>query len=53
MGLLATGSSALGMSFGDDVKVVNEAPGPHNMMAWKPGEGSVACGIVVKTDVHA
>lgn len=36
------GSKAFGMSFGDDVKVVNEAPGPHNMTAWKPGEGSVA-----------
>lgn len=49
MGLLATGSSAFGMSLGDEVKVVNEAPGPHSMTAWKPGEGSVACGIVLCT----
>jgi len=30
------------MSFGEDVKVLREAPGPHRMTAWKPGEGSVA-----------
>ena len=46
MGLFATGSSALGMSLGDDVKVDSEAPGPHSISAWKPGEGRVACGIV-------
>jgi hypothetical protein len=28
------------------VNVVSDAPGPHSMRAWKPGEGSVACGMV-------
>jgi hypothetical protein len=42
MGLFAMGSSAFGMSLGDDVKVLNEAPGPHNIIAWKPGAGSTA-----------
>jgi hypothetical protein len=27
------------------VKVLKEAPGPHRMRAWKPGVGSVACGM--------
>lgn len=40
------GSIALGISSGDDVKVLNEAPGPHSMMAWKPGAGRTACGIL-------
>ena len=31
---------------GVDVKVLNDAPGPHRMMAWKPGEGRVAWGIL-------
>lgn len=40
------GSRAFGMSLGDDVKVLNEAPGPHRMRAWKPGGGRlVAWGI--------
>jgi hypothetical protein len=47
MGLFAIGSSALGISLGVDVKVLKEAPGPHSIMAWKPGAGSTACGIVV------
>lgn len=47
MGLFAIGNMALGMSFGDEVKVLNEAPGPHSMIAWNPGAGSTACGIVV------
>jgi hypothetical protein len=47
MGLFAIGSSALGMSLGVDVKVLKEAPGPHSIIAWKPGAGSTACGIVV------
>jgi hypothetical protein len=42
MGLFAIGRSALGISFGVDVKVLNEAPGPHNIIAWKPGAGSTA-----------
>jgi hypothetical protein len=46
MGLFAMGSSALGISFGVDVNVLNDAPGPHRMSAWKPGEGSVAWGIL-------
>jgi hypothetical protein len=29
-----------------EVKVLKEAPGPQRMMAWKPGEGSVACGML-------
>ena len=45
MGLFAMGSSALGISVGVDVKVLNDAPGPHRMRAWKPGEGSVAWGM--------
>ena len=35
----------MGMSRGVEVKVLKDAPGPHRMMAWKPGEGSVACGM--------
>lgn len=34
------------MSLGEEVNVVSDAPGPHSMRAWKPGEGSVACGMV-------
>lgn len=48
------GNRALGISLGVDVKVLNDAPGPHRMSAWKPGEGSVACGMLSKnlvTDV--
>jgi hypothetical protein len=47
MGLFAIGSIALGISSGDDVKVLNEAPGPHSIIAWNPGAGSTACGIVM------
>lgn len=47
MGLFAIGSSAFGISFGVDVNVLKDAPGPHSMIAWKPGAGSTACGIVV------
>jgi hypothetical protein len=50
MGLFATGSSAFGISLGVDVKVLYEAPGPHRIIAWKPGAGSTACGIVVTGD---
>ena len=39
MGLLAMGSSAFGISLGVDVKVLNEAPGPQRIKAWKPGAG--------------
>lgn len=46
MGLFAMGNRAFGMSLGDDVNVVNEAPGPHSISAWKPGAGNVACGMV-------
>ena len=57
MGLFATGSSALGMSLGEEVNVVSDAPGPHSMRAWKPGEGSVACGMLgglqISTDADA
>jgi hypothetical protein len=47
MGRFAMGSSALGISFGVDVNVLKDAPGPHRIMAWKPGAGRTACGIVV------
>jgi hypothetical protein len=39
MGRFAIGRSAFGISFGFDVKVLNEAPGPHRIRAWKPGAG--------------
>jgi hypothetical protein len=39
MGRFAMGSSAFGISLGFEVKVLNEAPGPHKMRAWKPGAG--------------
>lgn len=42
MGLFAMGRSAFGISFGVDVNVLKDAPGPHSMMAWKPGAGSTA-----------
>jgi hypothetical protein len=45
MGRFAIGRRAFGVSWGADVKVLKEAPGPHSMRAWKPGVGSVACGI--------
>jgi hypothetical protein len=34
--------SALGRSFGEDVKVLRETPGPQRMKACRPGEGIVA-----------
>ena len=37
--------SALGRSFGFEVKVFKLTPGPHRMKACKPGEGTVACGM--------
>jgi hypothetical protein len=46
MGRFAIGNSAFGISFGVDVKVLYEAPGPHNISAWKPGDGRVVCGMV-------
>lgn len=36
------------MSFGEDVNVLSEAPGPHRMRAWKPGEGRVAWGMALE-----
>lgn len=39
MGLFAMGIRALGFSSGLAVKVGNEDPGPHKMMAWNPGAG--------------
>ena len=33
MGLFAMGSRAFGISFGVDVNVLNDAPGPHKMIA--------------------
>jgi len=46
MGLFAIGTSAFGKSFGLEVKVVMDTPGPQSMRACQPGEGSVACGIL-------
>jgi hypothetical protein len=46
MGLFAIGSSAFGISLGVDVNVLKDAPGPHSIIAWNPGAGSTACGIV-------
>ena len=46
MGRLARGSRALGRSAGEDVKVLRETPGPQRMRAWRPGGGSVACGML-------
>lgn len=40
MGLLAMGTSALGNSSGDEVKVFNDTPGPQSIMACKPGDGT-------------
>lgn len=46
MGLFAIGMMAFGNSSGFDVNVDRDAPGPHNIRAWKPGEGIVVeCGI--------
>jgi hypothetical protein len=42
MGRLAMGIKALGKSLGLDVKVLRETPGPHNISACSPGEGTVA-----------
>jgi hypothetical protein len=39
IGRFATGIRALGFSSGFAVKVGNDDPGPHRMMAWKPGAG--------------
>lgn len=47
------GNRAFGISFGVDVNVLNEAPGPHSIIAWNPGAGSTACGIVVCEVVRA
>ena len=47
IGLFAIGTSALGKSSRLEVKVSRGAPGPHRIIAWKPGEGSVACGMVM------
>lgn len=47
MGLFAMGMSALGKSLGCEVNVLSDNPGPQRIMAWKPGEGRVACGMMV------
>jgi hypothetical protein len=40
------GIRAFGFSSGLAVNVGNDDPGPHRMMAWKPGAGiERACGI--------
>jgi hypothetical protein len=47
MGLFAMGIRAFGFSSGLAVNVGNDEPGPHRMIAWKPGAGiESACGIV-------
>lgn len=53
MGRFAMGSSAFGISFGVDVNVLNDAPGPHRMSAWKPGEGRVAWGMAESPPVNS
>jgi hypothetical protein len=50
MGLFAMGTSAFGNSFGFDVNVFSDTPGPHKMRAWKPVEGSVACGMMLDVE---
>jgi hypothetical protein len=40
------GTSAFGNSFGFDVKVFIDTPGPQRIRAWKPVEGRVACGML-------
>lgn len=47
IGLFAMGTRAFGNSSRFDVKVSSDAPGPQSMRAWKPGEGRVACGMVM------
>lgn len=40
------GIKAFGFSSGFAVNVGNDDPGPHRMIAWKPGAGiASACGI--------
>lgn len=46
MGRLAIGMSAFERSFGLDVNVERDSPGPHRMNACKPGDGTVACGML-------
>jgi hypothetical protein len=46
MGLFAMGTRAFGNSFGFDVNVFSDTPGPQRMRAWKPVEGKVACGML-------
>lgn len=48
MGRFAIGNNAFGFWSGLAVKVGNEEPGPHKMMACSPGEGiDTACGMTV------
>jgi hypothetical protein len=39
IGLFAIGMRAFGFSSGFAVNVGKEDPGPHKMIAWKPGAG--------------
>lgn len=39
MGRFAIGMRAFGFSSGLVVNVGNDDPGPHRMMAWRPGAG--------------
>lgn len=36
------GTRAFGKSFGLEVKVSRDTPGPQRISAWKPGEGMFA-----------
>lgn len=47
MGRLAMGISALERSRGLEVKVLSDSPGPHRIKAWRPGDGTVACGMLI------
>lgn len=47
MGRLAIGNNAFGNSSGFEVKGFNDTPGPHNIMACSPSEGTVEWGILM------
>lgn len=47
MGRLAIGINAFGSSSGFEVKGFNDTPGPHNIRACSPSEGTVEWGILM------
>jgi hypothetical protein len=46
IGRFAMGIRALEKSLALEVNVLSDSPGPHRMRACRPGEGTVACGMV-------